>query len=1157
MPRLTSQFLYTILLLAIITFHAKAEVFTVTSNADDGVGTLRAAILKAEANGYAEKDLIHFSFVDQTETGRTIILLSQLPNLSSNLEIDGSTQTGDFFGRSTAKVKIVASFTYKDTYYGLTLHDVSDVNIYGLYIQNVSKITYAPDVLLELMHGISLKSAKNIKIGEVGKGNVITGFHRDLASNFRMGNNPDTYVENLSLIANYIGLEADGKTIPPRTHSNQRASAYMQNLYGTVDIGNGTIDGQNVFAKGISIHQMNLGQFTDPLYTTPAFLNFKYNIFGNNLDLDANDGVVATEGIYIGSSSPNTLSTINITDNVVVGGSGIQLNGVRNPVEIKRNYIGVDRNLKKIEGVFRGIWVYYVDNVQIGGNDAADANYIGYCKPIDVWPATSASINKNSFFCATTDEPMILDEYLTRTPPKVQIISSTINQVKGTADPNSQIELFYSDLCGTCSPETYFASTFADANGNWEYNGALTRSVIASATLNGITSEFTRTKIDVSQVIITNTCDNTGSIIGALPLSATYVEWLDRDGNKVGDGKDLLNVPIGTYRLKATNGDCGDVSPWFEIKKALVINSNTVQIKNPTCNTGGSISGLQVFNNSPHNVVYSWKNEIGNEVATTLNLTNAIAGKYTLTISTLAKSCAETYGPIELKSLSGPIISLSALLISPANCGVNSGAIKGIIVQGSGTLSYKWKNSNGVVVATTIDLLNQPSGIYVLEVNDQSSCGAVILAPITISEANSIHINDSKKQVFNPTCVGNNGSVKGLEITGAASYSWKNSSGQVIANEIDLIGVSPGRYQLTASNPYCNQTYDITLTAQANLIAHSGITNTLIDASCGLNNGSITVILQNPVNLPKSYRWVDEASRTLASNTNSIENIDAGTYTVYATDDNGCEIFLATYRINRHAPLTLKHTNYNLKGDFCNQKVGSITGIEVAGGLTPYTYKWFNENGDQIATTLSIRNLSKGKYKLEITDALKCLPIISNFVITNENQKIPSPMANSVQLCAPGEINLSVKGDDRATSYSLYTHKESVVPKAVAKNGIFKVDIQKNVNYFLSQWVGDCESERIEVKVTVGLSGLTVANSFTPNNDGINDIWNLKGIENYPKAVVQVFNRVGNKVFESVGYKSPFNGSHNGYSLPAGVYYYFIKLAADCEIVTGNLTIIR
>ncbi|MHB8207071.1 gliding motility-associated C-terminal domain-containing protein [Mucilaginibacter sp.] len=84
-----------------------------------------------------------------------------------------------------------------------------------------------------------------------------------------------------------------------------------------------------------------------------------------------------------------------------------------------------------------------------------------------------------------------------------------------------------------------------------------------------------------------------------------------------------------------------------------------------------------------------------------------------------------------------------------------------------------------------------------------------------------------------------------------------------------------------------------------------------------------------------------------------------------------------------------------------------------------------------------------------------------------------------------------------------------------------------------------------------------MANAFTPNGYGINDYWQIAGIENYPDVLVQVFNRYGQKLFESKGYSIPFDGTYKGQKLASGVYYYIINLNTKCNLLSGSLTILR
>lgn len=86
---------------------------------------------------------------------------------------------------------------------------------------------------------------------------------------------------------------------------------------------------------------------------------------------------------------------------------------------------------------------------------------------------------------------------------------------------------------------------------------------------------------------------------------------------------------------------------------------------------------------------------------------------------------------------------------------------------------------------------------------------------------------------------------------------------------------------------------------------------------------------------------------------------------------------------------------------------------------------------------------------------------------------------------------------------------------------------------------------------------LQIPNTFTPNGDGINDTWNIKNIENYPDVTVNVFTRWGQKVFSSIGYPVPWDGSYKGYVLPSGTYYYIIDTKGGQAANSGWITIIR
>ncbi|HRH50653.1 MAG TPA: gliding motility-associated C-terminal domain-containing protein [Panacibacter sp.] len=84
-----------------------------------------------------------------------------------------------------------------------------------------------------------------------------------------------------------------------------------------------------------------------------------------------------------------------------------------------------------------------------------------------------------------------------------------------------------------------------------------------------------------------------------------------------------------------------------------------------------------------------------------------------------------------------------------------------------------------------------------------------------------------------------------------------------------------------------------------------------------------------------------------------------------------------------------------------------------------------------------------------------------------------------------------------------------------------------------------------------------IPNAFSPNKDGINDVWNIQNLNTYPDATVAIFNRYGQKIYYSVGYTNPWNGTYNGKDLPVGTYYYIIDTKKTVKPFSGSVTILR
>lgn len=102
---------------------------------------------------------------------------------------------------------------------------------------------------------------------------------------------------------------------------------------------------------------------------------------------------------------------------------------------------------------------------------------------------------------------------------------------------------------------------------------------------------------------------------------------------------------------------------------------------------------------------------------------------------------------------------------------------------------------------------------------------------------------------------------------------------------------------------------------------------------------------------------------------------------------------------------------------------------------------------------------------------------------------------------------------------------------------------------------GGCSaSDKVFVKL---LKAPRIPNTFTPNNDGINDTWIIEYLNTYPSCLVQVFTRTGQLVFESRGYTKPWDGTKAGNSLPFDTYYYIIEPGNGRKPMTGYVTIVK
>lgn len=99
--------------------------------------------------------------------------------------------------------------------------------------------------------------------------------------------------------------------------------------------------------------------------------------------------------------------------------------------------------------------------------------------------------------------------------------------------------------------------------------------------------------------------------------------------------------------------------------------------------------------------------------------------------------------------------------------------------------------------------------------------------------------------------------------------------------------------------------------------------------------------------------------------------------------------------------------------------------------------------------------------------------------------------------------------------------------------------------------------EIITFGALIGSDGLTVYNGISPNNDGLNDVFIIEGVELFNNNL-KIFNRWGRVVYDVENYKNTFNGVANkkvvgtkGNKLPVGTYFYVLELAKENKSYSG------
>lgn len=413
--------------------------------------------------------------------------------------------------------------------------------------------------------------------------------------------------------------------------------------------------------------------------------------------------------------------------------------------------------------------------------------------------------------------------------------------------------------------------------------------------------------------------------------------------------EDLTDLTSGSYTVAITDSKSCTVSSTgiLVTQPAAPLSLNLSASNNVNC-YGGSDAAITVSaTGGTAAYSYTWSNG-GN----TNSISGLSEGTYTATVTDV-NGCTNSQG----FTITQPSAALSTVIASVTNLtcnGDNNGAINLTPAGGSLPYSYAWSKVGSSSYSSTIQNLSSLSaGVYNVTVTDNNGCSSTTNA--TITQPDVLNISALKTNI---TC---NGLLTGaIDITvsgGTASYTYNWGSGIVTE---DRTALAVGTYSVTVTdNNACTATQSYTITQPAAITL--SMTNT--DLSCyGAADGNIALTVNGGAS-PFTYAWSGPSGFT--ATTKNINSLNAGTYSVTVTDNNGCSASLTSNALTQPASYSIAASV--VSNVTCNKGTNGSIKVVSTGGTAPFTYTW--SNGVSGSTQNS---LAAGLYKVNAVDASGC-----------------------------------------------------------------------------------------------------------------------------------------------------------------------------------------
>lgn len=526
---------------------------------------------------------------------------------------------------------------------------------------------------------------------------------------------------------------------------------------------------------------------------------------------------------------------------------------------------------------------------------------------------------------------------------------------------------------------------------------------------------------------------------------------------------------------------------------------------------------------------YAWEDAIGTSIGGDFpTITNVPASTYYVTVTDNSDMRTAPASVI----ITEPSSILSAFITGTnLRCYDDNSGVADLSVSG-GNLPYAFIWSNG---GTTEDLVNIPAGDYSVSVTDINNC--TVIENVTIDEPEAMDINITIVQpIF---CYGDlTGTLTATATggTGTKTYVWDDPGNQTAQTATNLGG---GFYNVTATDlNLCQITDNIQLVEPDSL----SLSASSQDISCsGESDGSIALTVSGGT---PAYTFVWSNGEF----TQNLSDLIAGIYSVTITDQLNCTKELLDIEINEPEGTTL--TSEEVTDATCflsNDGTITVSASNPVGSLT------YSTDGISFADNGGIfTDLSQGSYDIWAMDGDGCVQMLTTLSVGGPGPITLDTTVNHSSGSQGGSIIAVASGGNEPYNYIL------ISPTTNNSNSTGEFEELDPDDYELHAVDAiSCSSDTLLVTILQSSTEITLYEAFSPNGDGINDLWNIPNISLYPNCKVSIFNTWGNKVFSSDGYTEPWDGKYNGNDLPAGTYYYTIDPGDGSKVLTGPVSIVR